>query len=207
MLEGEPHFLLKPRFDILCVHCKKSFTSKALLQKHISTYHSFVYSGEFKCSHCKFGCSTKEDLDEHTEDAHKYVCDECNKTFASASGFQNHRKLLHGSGEHLFTCKTCGKSYGSSSRLKIHAASHSTIQLFQCTICKRKYKYKHGLDHHVRTFHWGKLFVTLPASVTWTGSSCPYFSLRKVFCNTTSFTHMDWIIISVLFMNEISMLM
>ncbi|CAG2225894.1 KRAB [Mytilus edulis] len=127
-----------------CVLCGKGYKYKCTLENHMKVC---------DCQH------TKEDLDEHTEDAHKYVCEECNKTFASASGFQNHRKLLHGSGEHLFTCKTCGKSYGSSSRLKIHAASHSTIQLFQCTIydadalqchCGKRYKSKTGLLLHQR---------------------------------------------------------
>jgi KRAB domain-containing zinc finger protein len=153
ILDGKPHFVMLPKFELRCDHCLKSFTSRAILQKHISTYHAFVYSGELKCLFCNFECDKQEDMSTHNEDSHKYICRACNKSFSSASGYHNHKKLHHGSRDNLYTCKICGTSYGSSSRLKIHEASHSTKKLFQCDICKKKYKYKHGLDYHIRSYH------------------------------------------------------
>lgn len=115
----------------------------------MSIVHSTIYRGPIKCVYCNFACSDENQLQQHCKETHKYICDVCNKAFSSLSGISNHNKVAHGSVESLFTCKLCGKIFGSACHLKTHERSHSNNRNYQCPACKKTYKYKCTLDHHI----------------------------------------------------------
>ena len=83
---------------------------------------------------CMFnGCSkvfkTKFDLKWHTEKVHlkvrKFVCDICDKHFASKQNLKEHR-FIH-TGQKPYKCDLCGQDFRQYSFLFIHKRHHKYI--------------------------------------------------------------------------------
>ena len=151
--EVEAGIVVKPKTGIECTQCGKLCISLNVLNKLHLDSHSFMFTGKIKCSYCNFACNDQDEMKAHYQEAHKHVCKQCNKAFGSFSAFHNHKRLQHGSKDKVFSCRVCGYACPSLSRLKIHATSHSNTRMYKCPICAKEYKYKHGLDHHIRSFH------------------------------------------------------
>lgn len=50
-------------------------------------------------------------------------------------------------------CLHCGRRFTTKLFLKRHFAVHSTLRNFKCSLCLSTYKYKKGLNRHIKKFH------------------------------------------------------
>lgn len=106
------------------------------------------------CKYCGVLFQYEGDLRQHLYQAHGKdylaVCGDCGKVFFSASGYNDHIKLVHR--REKFDgkqCPICGKYCPRESRLRTHMKSHSNQTHFTCPVCKKSYKHKFNLKDHI----------------------------------------------------------
>nr|CAI5821518.1 unnamed protein product [Callosobruchus analis] len=161
-----------------CVHCNTTFIHKQALSDHILTKHpesiGSVSSQIYECTLCAFRTVSKPDLDRHmvkhpeTEDKHPEMvdrctfrtCVQCNATFKSRQGLNDHTLKKHpesiGSiSSKIYECpqctfKTVMKSYLTRHMLK-HPETADRCKFSACVHCNATFKSKPSLvDHTLR---------------------------------------------------------
>ena len=107
-----------------CTDCGSVFTGKKKLQYHI------------RIKHC----------------GKRFVCLQCQCTFASGSGLREHVKHIH---QKLarYQCQTCGKGYSHRSNYDDHVAVHTGVKRNVCPICQAHFTFKPSLKTHILRFH------------------------------------------------------
>ncbi|XP_072023495.1 uncharacterized protein [Amphiura filiformis] len=163
--------LIQPHGHITCHLCGASFWSKKGLNIHISVAHP-----ECPCTICgKCGehFMTKKQLARHdqmcvrnigdNEDSPKFLCNLCNRNFASKQELDEHNKTH-------FQCGSCGQQFISREACLLHAVSHSMVKAnssqedldkyreiqhhkdteMVCTYCDRKFEGKIAFSLHMR---------------------------------------------------------
>ncbi len=164
-----------------CTICKKTFTAKYLLVKHIRTH-----TGEkpYKCHHCERAFSTTDirDVHERTHTGEKpYQCGFCAKCFASSSNLAKHQRI-HAE-ERAYKCTLCDKSFKQQATLENHQSVHMKEKPFQCPGCNKSYTRRHNLKEHMKSQH---PHLQLPPMVISTGQDA---SVGPVSCITHTFTN------------------
>ncbi|XP_076465035.1 uncharacterized protein LOC143296877 isoform X8 [Babylonia areolata] len=78
-----------------------------------------------------------------------FVCNVCNMTFTSASGYRNHEKRVH---QHKwkFSCHICEKKFMFKEHYEGHLNMHFNIRAFKCPNCPKQFAYKTGVSLHLR---------------------------------------------------------
>lgn len=87
------------------------------------------------CKFCHRNFEYVSQLKEHLVQAHRRdyleMCKQCGKVFFSASGFQDHKNMIHGHGQFVgVSCPICGKVLPRESRLKTHEKSYRRTTLY-----------------------------------------------------------------------------
>ncbi|XP_043595237.1 zinc finger protein 708-like isoform X1 [Bombus pyrosoma] len=158
-----------------CDNCKKVFTTKSVLERHILTHsherqfpciicgkrfkqaghvksHMLVHTGErkFECSVCKKRFSLSNSLKKHmyVHNGEKpYQCDVCGARFLEKRNLNGH--LMTHTNERPFRCKICGKRYTLADTLRRHiSAAHEDGRTYQCEICAKMFKQLAHLSVH-----------------------------------------------------------
>ncbi|XP_030752787.1 zinc finger protein 454-like isoform X10 [Sitophilus oryzae] len=166
----------KPSFK--CDICKKTFTTKKALKKHLMrhtderkipckicgklfrfnyelTAHMRSHEGPtLQCDMCPKMFSHKSHLNAHRKrhlGEFEAFCDLCNKGFISHSLYASHKKAIHDNAGHI--CEVCGLKLCSNSSLKehrtIHDPSHGKIRSYICNICGKSYITQRNLKSHL----------------------------------------------------------
>ncbi|KAJ8664980.1 hypothetical protein QAD02_006642 [Eretmocerus hayati] len=102
-----------------CWICKKNFSSKSSLKKHIKLH---TGEGVSTCSICHKDFSSKQSLLVHmrAHQNHPYSCTKCRKKFSQKEGLESHNKNeCRGLGK--FCCSVCGNRYQTKNALKKHS--------------------------------------------------------------------------------------
>ncbi|XP_062592918.1 zinc finger protein 354C-like [Saccostrea cucullata] len=136
-----------------CIHCKKSFSSKAVLQNHIETQHAGKKSS-FLCSTCGKVFTRKYSLQQHqiVHSGSRLYCDVCQKSFSSESSLRDHRNIH--TDLKSYKCQICSKTFNQRTTLQKHSKIHSVDKSFKCVECGRGFTQKQALQRHER-FHKG----------------------------------------------------
>ncbi|XP_012151270.1 uncharacterized protein LOC105663891 isoform X1 [Megachile rotundata] len=158
-----------------CDNCKKVFTTKSVLERHILTHsherqfacvvcgkrfkqaghvksHMLVHTGErkFECTVCKKRFSLSNSLKKHmyVHNGEKpYQCDVCGARFLEKRNLNGH--LMTHTNERPFRCKICGKRYTLADTLRRHiSAAHEDGRTYQCEICAKMFKQLAHLSVH-----------------------------------------------------------
>ncbi|XP_076223401.1 uncharacterized protein LOC116434805 isoform X2 [Nomia melanderi] len=158
-----------------CDNCKKVFTTKSVLERHILTHsherqfacivcgkrfkqaghvksHMLVHTGErkFECTVCKKRFSLSNSLKKHmyVHNGEKpYQCDICGARFLEKRNLNGH--LMTHTNERPFRCKICGKRYTLADTLRRHiSAAHEDGRTYQCEICAKMFKQLAHLSVH-----------------------------------------------------------
>ncbi|XP_071626785.1 uncharacterized protein [Temnothorax longispinosus] len=158
-----------------CDCCKKVFTTKSVLERHIFTHtqerqydckvcgkrfkqaghvksHMLVHTGErrFQCTVCSKRFSLSNSLKKHmyVHNGEKpYQCDVCGARFLEKRNLNGH--LLTHTNERPYCCKICGKRYTLADTLRRHvSAAHEDGRTYQCEICAKMFKQLAHLSVH-----------------------------------------------------------
>ncbi|KAJ8877736.1 hypothetical protein PR048_022191 [Dryococelus australis] len=137
---------------LICLHCLNKFNDRQTLHQHILDSHT---SERYCCSFCDQRFPSKKALKIH-EDTHSdkllYKCDSCSQRFSKEKQLKHHKDIMHRDPH----CRYCGKEIQKAQTLKNHEMRHAReAGNFECDICKRIFKTKTGLRHHVAT-HTGE---------------------------------------------------
>ena len=79
-------------------------------------------------------------------------CNECDKTFASKSGFDKH--IQHHTGQYSYNCNVCQKGFNNKYNFDAHVMAHEG-RGYACDFCGKVFKTKHGMRYH-RSEHTGQ---------------------------------------------------
>lgn len=110
------------------------------------------------CGKCDFQSRSESVINEHIQMDHQesnkqivYLCDECEKTFASQAEFRTHAKDKHSKVE--YTCDHCGNKLNSIEGLDNHISMFHTKQNIPCEFCRYKAGNQEMLDSHLKQKH------------------------------------------------------
>ena len=101
----------------VCRTCGKTFADERILKSHEATVHD---KSSLTCSVCGQQCATQRALRRHVASHDgaakpRVSCDECHKTFTSASTLYHHKRALHGTGK-PYECTQCGARFNFNHR-------------------------------------------------------------------------------------------
>ncbi|XP_062545292.1 zinc finger protein 135-like [Armigeres subalbatus] len=153
-----------------CCGCSTEFTSIDSLKQHSRMHHE-LYRRQtdsdhpFECDVCFKRFQTQIKLEQHRLVPYtlEHKCSECEKSFRSQSVLTKHmaiHSLQDGESAKKTTlpqlstpvqCDECGKFLQNDHKLRTHLKSaHLTDKPFQCSLCSRRFKWKHILQNHLR---------------------------------------------------------
>lgn len=163
--------------NIECPHCKKKFTHKNNLKRHLRIHagekpfecslckkrfsrnhdlkrHLRLHNGEkpFECSHCSKRFTAKSNLNAHIRKysgEKPFECSHCKKKFPRKHDLTRHLRVHNG--DKPFECSLCVKKFAEQTNLKSHMRTHTGERPFECSHCDRKFAAKKSLKYHIRT--------------------------------------------------------
>jgi KRAB domain-containing zinc finger protein len=164
----------RPKYDLKCKECHKSFLYKKRFKAHLATHHP-PKSKPFKCPDpkCSKWFETRKQLRDHERSVHRVTktlpCPEpaCGKMFQNNSKlrvhlrFHNRRRLKEaaaaaktGSTEEVeVRCEECGMSLRGAEDLKAHIPTHLPPKSHKCGECGRLFRRSNDLKTHKIVVH------------------------------------------------------
>lgn len=165
-------------FGFRCPTCHKSFSSKAVLDKHIKKdphnhvchecgkvfkgqgdliEHELKHKGikSFLCDVCGTSFVNLSALRKHKSNhnpVRSHHCDECGKNFNKREHLKRHIITKH-SDEKPYACQHpgCTKAFKRRDKLQEHQRNHSNELPFVCQFCAKGYRHKEALKYHEKT--------------------------------------------------------
>jgi len=161
---------------IYAMHCKVKYICDTCLQtfRYFATFNTHMLKvhkdGEFfKCKYCKYKSHVHFHVIRHEKNhtkinilsaAHalqkqnhllqKYECKLCRLTFKSKTYLRMHVSLRHNN-HNGYRCKLCTFTCNNQTYLRMHFNKHKPNILFECSVCKKKFRHKVRLEIHVRS--------------------------------------------------------
>lgn len=137
-----------------CKFCKKFYSSKKSLRRHVSSLHG---EKKYNCNFCERSFGTKDNCDRHIQSQHldKYgaTCDICNKQFRHKVYVAKHIMTVHMKAEKL-KCNICDKWFATHKTLKNHKDNihsiHDGGNSFKCEVCNKMFAKLRFLNSHKR---------------------------------------------------------
>ncbi|XP_020709627.2 zinc finger protein 135-like [Athalia rosae] len=134
-----------------CDNCKKVFTTKSVLERHIFTH---THERQFGCKVCgkrfKQAGHVKSHMLVHTGER-KFECKVCSKRFSLSNSLKKHMYIHNG--EKPYQCDVCGARFLEKRNLNGHLMTHTNERPFSCNICGKRYTLADTLRRHVSAAH------------------------------------------------------
>ncbi|KAK7092042.1 hypothetical protein V1264_009650 [Littorina saxatilis] len=122
------------RDDLACPHCKKTFSSRSNLNKHMRVHGE----RQAECQVCGKKFHYDSYLKLHIATVHdrqfQYQCSHCGKILFSKTGLIAHIKQFHQEQVKLFPCPKCGKTFRQKGNMRTHLYSHTKERSFKCDV-------------------------------------------------------------------------
>lgn len=172
--------MCKKDINHACDICKKAFTCKKSLKRHMPVH---TKEKPFKCDICAKSFPRRSSLNTHIHthfNDRRFSCEECSQRFHQKIGLQRHMLIHSGqkpfeceyclkkfstkgsldihvvthTNEGKFRCSRCSKSFHIEAQLKRHMISHSSLKAFSCEVCSKEFSFQSSLKDHM-TVHSG----------------------------------------------------
>lgn len=140
-----------------CDTCKKSFSNKVRLKRHIEYQHLQHDAKDFKCPHCPYHTIRKDNLRKHLiahSDVKQFQCVICKAEFNWKSSLQLHIKAQHS--EEIgkcYKCIVCPYETNYKANLRLHMITHTDDKSLKCDECKKMFRHKQHLHRHIKNMH------------------------------------------------------
>ncbi|KAJ8922312.1 hypothetical protein NQ315_004254 [Exocentrus adspersus] len=130
-----------------CTVCGKVFTDVRCLSRHL-----VVHSEErpFACNICPMKFKLNHQLSAHARvhnESLSYECDFCLKKLRSKGSWVTHRRRH--TKDFIARCEICDQGFVTSQEYTRHVDSKHGMSSHTCTICRRGFYNKHGLQSHM----------------------------------------------------------
>lgn len=137
-----------------CSVCKKEFTSRNKMLRHVKSVHEKV---TVKCKLCDKDFNSQSAVNIHIKNVHKKLgackCEKCGNEFKSKGGLQEHMKNVHDRTTDI-KCDKCTKVFHSLGNLQQHIKTvHTERERLICEICGNTYSKVYGLRYHMKNKH------------------------------------------------------
>ncbi|XP_063678779.1 zinc finger protein Xfin-like isoform X3 [Bolinopsis microptera] len=165
--QGHKYFDGSEEAGGVCVECGETFAQAVELKRHMQSDH--IHLKPYACSICGRRFTRKSDVKRHIETIHgqavskedmeriqairPFRCAKCGNPFGRYSDIKKHIEVHHGLPfspdtyvyqlEHM---EEAGLSIGSSGEVV-------NVRTYDCGLCKRKYRNKTTVRHHIRKDH------------------------------------------------------
>ncbi|KAK9502420.1 hypothetical protein O3M35_011202 [Rhynocoris fuscipes] len=152
------HVAVKHTDRFSCGKCGASYKHKKGLAQHLKYFCG--KPPQQLCPHCPYRTKLKSNLKAHIISKHvfyfleRFVCNACGSSYKYKQGLAQHLKFFCGKPPQL-QCPYCDYKAKFKSNLKGHIASKHIKRRHLCPQCHRSYKYKRGLNQHLK-FECGK---------------------------------------------------
>ncbi|XP_012273219.1 zinc finger protein 493-like isoform X2 [Orussus abietinus] len=134
-----------------CDSCKKVFTTKSVLERHIFTH---THERQFGCKVCgkrfKQAGHVKSHMLVHTGER-RFECTVCSKRFSLANSLKKHMYIHNG--EKPYQCDVCGARFLEKRNLNGHLMTHTNERPYSCKICGKRYTLADTLRRHISAAH------------------------------------------------------
>jgi len=140
--KGMKHQMDKATHD--CHICKKIFTKKVRLRKHIESVHE---KRKVNCPQCNKEVGIHS-LNGHIKYNHTtdrtvkpFKCEECDYKTSHALNLKQHIVQIHRKETHQFACDQCDRKYAMLSQLKQHKQiKHEGLKPYMCDQCGKSWR-------------------------------------------------------------------
>lgn len=134
-----------------CTECDEKFNRKRSLRDHKLSSHS--QEKNFVCDVCQMSFSTRSLLYSHRRkhNTGRYPCSECPKSFARAFDLRIHA-VLH-TGEKPYICDICNKNFATRQNYNHHWKTHmgDTLQYLKCECCYKRFLNNIDQENHMKS--------------------------------------------------------
>ena len=135
----------------MCDECGSRFEIKQTYQQHTLRHGK---QKSFVCDLCNKSYATPRLLYSHRSLhlGRRFPCNLCSFVGRSSANLRGHKIHVHG--ERRFACKVCCKRFAISHNLAEHMRIHTGETPYTCEVCDMSYKRKHHLTCHIRSKVW-----------------------------------------------------
>lgn len=154
--EEEELIIIEENVEEIATKSKQNYSSDNSTSSNTSTTSSHT------CKICQKSFRRKIDLihHRHIHEEAKHECMKCGQKFKSVAYFNKHE---------CNTCTICNRNFTSKQQLKAHRRLIHTDDLassmFQCDICGKEFKYRHGVIYHMTVEHIKDLKVNYDCDI------------------------------------------
>lgn len=131
-----------------CEYCMSYFRNEESLIQHEIKMHP--KEGGFFCNYCHQQFLTERIMKEHLHEVHEvgeiFTCEICRRIFFSSLARERHISFVHNK-----KCPTCGKEFLKIGRLNAHIKEVHIDAMFECSVCKKRFKREKHLKEHSNT--------------------------------------------------------
>lgn len=133
-----------------CEQCKKEFSYRSALKKHLATHTS---EKPCICEECGKAFKTRSNLGQHQKihlkDGNQFHCSQCDFTSENHAAVHAHRQI-HPEG--CLICEICGMAYGERSNLTKHMRVHDPRRPYSCSYpdCPWRFKTEMMCHAHIK---------------------------------------------------------